>query len=244
VLPVSGLSEVISMEGSIMKSAILLALGVCLLGAGCATNNVMTEVDREYEARYDYGERLGIFFLDTLLDLTDTVQFNLSGGFGGALPLVNVHFTELAQIGIGWFEGMNIGWEERAIGAWEEKRGEYGLGPMYMMEIDRKAHSGTTTLFRHDYKYTGLDILEKPEWKEDQHWSSIGARFHLFVVGAGINFNMAEIADFVLDIIPGLPLGLVLTLCNYYEMPWDFMGDTTYKSVEQDLEKEKDLEAE
>lgn len=227
------------MEGRIMKSAIMLALGVCLLCAGCATNNVMTEVDREYEARYDYVERVGNFFLDWVLDLTDTMQMNLSAGPGFAL---NIHFSELAQIGLGWVEGMNIGWQERAIGAWEEHRGEYGLGPMYFMDLERRAHSGTTTLFRHDYDYTGLDIMEKPEWKEDQHWSSVGARFHLFMVGADVNFNVAEIIDWVLATIPGLPVGFVMTLCDYHEMPWDFMKDSTYKCVQKDLEMEKNLE--
>lgn len=241
------------MEGKIMKSAIVLALGFCLLGAGCVTNNVVTEVDREYQARYSYAERVGLWFLDRLNDAADVFQASVTTGFGG--PLFNIHVTEVAQIGLGWFEGTRLGYEERAFGIWEEKRGEYGLGPMYYVNLERKAVAGTafpllvppwlgfdfypTNVFKHDYKYTGLDIVEKPVWKEDQHYSSVGFRFHLFLVGLSANLNVAELVDWFLG---WNPVGLILTLCDYHQLPWDVMHDGTWFELKDELERERNLE--
>ncbi len=235
-----------------MKSATMLALAVCLLTAGCVTSNVMTEVDREYESRFGYFERVGTWFVDRINDAGDVVQVTGTYGFG---LLANIHFTELGQLGIGWFEGGSISWEERAFGVYRNHRSEYGVGPYYYIDVERKCVAGgiwplipffpsfrmyPTYAFRHDYSYSGLDILEKPVWKEDDgHYANVGFRFHLFCVGAEIDWSLSETLDWLLG---WNPVGLILTLCNYYETPWDFMQDDTWHQVRIELEAERNLE--
>ncbi len=224
-----------------MKNGKILALVLCLLIAGCASNVVKSEVDREYRSRYDYGERVGLWFVDRFNDFFDIFQADLSFGPGlsPTWPLVNVHATEFAEAGVGWFEGTKVGLKERSFGVWEEKRKEYGLGPFYSLDVHRVPVAGTKHIFDQAYDYTGWDLLEAPTSKEDErHWLDFGAGVHLLVLGADVNFGTFEAADFILGLNP---IELLLRLFNYDQPITDFMHDDTWSRVRTELEKTKGL---
>ena len=224
-----------------MKIAKVLALVLGLFLASCASSTVKSEVDREYQSRYSYGGRVGNWFLDRWFDLTDVVQADISFGQGlqPTWPLVNVHVTEFAQIGMGWSDTTRVGLKERAFGVWDERRKEYGLGPFYHLDIDREASFGTELVFAHNYQYTGWDLLEDPVWKEhERDWFDVGAAVHFVVIGAQVNFATFEAADFIFGLNP---LGLILTLFNYNDPIWDFMDDDRYSRVEAELMRERGL---
>jgi hypothetical protein len=229
------------MEGRIMNNAKLLAIALALLIlTGCVSNVVKSEVDREFQSRYDYGERIGVWFVDRFNDLFDVVQVDLSIGAGlGYGALLNAHVTDFGQVGAGWFEGTKVGLKERAFGVWEEKRTEYGLGPFYHYEVARTPVFGTTRAFDHAYDYTGWSIMEDPAWKEDEtHWSDVGAAAHFLVLGAEVNVGVFEAFDFVFGFEP---ISFILRFFDYHHPYTDFQGDDTWNQVRAELEEEKGL---
>ena len=226
-----------------MKNAKFVALALLLvLAVGCASSVAKSEVDREYTSRYNYGQRLGLWFVDRFNDIFDTVQVDLMFGASPTWPLINARVTKFVQLGMGWFDGTRVGLRPRAFGVWTERRKEYGFGPMYWIELERDPFSGLPAMFDHSYEYTGWDILEKPSWKEGNGGVlDVGATVFVVVIGLHANVATFETLECAIQLVP---IELVLYLFNYPQPIFDFMKDDTYNKVKMEIEAEQGLDAE
>jgi hypothetical protein len=229
------------MEGRIMKNAKFVAVALLLvLLVGCASSVTKSEVDREYMARYNYGQRVGLWFVDRFNDIFDTFQVDLMFGATPTWPLINARVTKFLQLGMGWFDGTRIGLRPRAFGVWQEQRQEYGFGPIYWISIKREPISGLPAMFDHSYEYTGWDIMEKPNWKEGNGGVlDVGATVFIVVIGAHANIATFETLECIIQFIP---VDLILFICNYPQPVLDFMKDDTYNQLKMQIEAEKGLD--
>jgi hypothetical protein len=198
---------------------------------------VKEEVDRQFEERYPGTLNWAyVWGKDRWFDLLDIVSWNVDFGRGFGF---NVRATEFAQVGLNWWDGQSWGMRGRTWGVWETHEVDRGLGPFYWVEIERHPTWGTQSLFDHDYKYTGWDILEKENSKvTNGDWSEVGAKVHLFAVGAGVRVSPVEAVDFVAGLCP---IGLVANLVGYHEPIPDIMMDDTHSVIQRELEDEKGL---
>jgi hypothetical protein len=198
---------------------------------------VKEEVDRQFEEQYPGTVNwLYVWGKDRWFDMLDMVSWDLNFGRGFG---VNAHVTDFVQVGLNWWDGQSWGMRGRTWGVWETSEVDRGLGPFYWVEYERHPTWGTQSLFDHDYKYMGWDLAESGEPKAmHSEWSEIGARAHLFAVGAGAAVNLAEIFDFVTGLIP---IGFIPNLIGYHEPTPDLMADDTWSQIKRELEAEKGL---
>ncbi|MHC4472497.1 MAG: hypothetical protein ACYTDY_05095 [Planctomycetota bacterium] len=223
-----------------MKNARIVALVLCVLFAGCVSSVITSEVDREYKARYSFGERFGLWWLDrfqdTLFDGAVIPQTTFTFGFGNYAEVHN----GLYAFGGGWVEGYSVGMKERALGVWHEKRKEYGFAMFYWRDLHRETAYGIPAAFEHDYDYTGWDLLEdKPVWKEDEtHWSDFGFAVPVLPgLTLGANWSLIEFWDAALGWI-STPVSLPLVLVGFDQPFWDLKGDDRWNLIRKELEAE------
>ena len=198
---------------------------------------VKEEVDRQLDEKYPGTVNwLFVWGKDRWFDLMDVASFNLDVGRGfGA----NVRLTEFAQVGLNWWDGQSWGMRGRTWGVWDTDEEERGLGPFYWIEYQRHPTWGTQSLFDHDYKYTGWDLLETGNPKvTNGDWSEIGAKAHLLAIGAGARLSPVEAVDFIAGLFP---VSLVANIFGYRDPVPDLMSDDTYAQVKAQLEDEKGL---
>lgn len=178
----------------------------------------------------------GVWFTDRWYDLLDVAQLNLSFGRGlGA----NLHVTELAQVGLNWWDGTAMGMRGRAWGVWETSEWDRGIGPFYWVDVARQPTSGTKSLFNHEYKFAGWDFDENSLNKASHDdWSSVGGVLHLGVVGAEAGLSPLEAVDFLSGL---LPLGPVTGWLGMEQPVFDMQRDDTWSTVARELEAEKGL---
>ena len=201
-----------------------LAAGALL--SGCASDPVRTEVDREYDEQHPgFMNKTGVWFADRGLDLVDVIFLDIQFGRGFG---VNVTATEYLQAGIGWWDGTSLGGRGRSWGMWDETMVHRGLGPFYWIEIERTPTWGTTTLWDHEYRYTGWDLFEENGNKAIDHdWADLGLSAQLLAIGARVAVSPIEAVDFVAGTIT---LGVV-----------DIRDDDTRSELEKELREEKGL---
>jgi hypothetical protein len=195
------------------------------------------EVDRQFDEMYP-GTINWIFVWgkDRWFDLLDVLTFHLDAGRGLGF---NIRITEFAQIGINWWDGQSWGMRGRTWGVWDTDEKEYGLGPFYWLEYERHPQWGTQSLFDHDYKYTGWDLLETGDPKAMYgEWTEIGAKVHVLAIGAGIKVSPAEACDFICGLFP---VSFVMNVIGYRQPTPDIMDDDTWSQIEQQLQDEKGL---
>lgn len=216
-----------------MKNAKFTALLVGLLLAGCASDVVHNEVEREYRERHSYGARIGLWFVDRFNDLTDVAQVDLSFGASPTWPLVNAHITEFGEAGLGYFRGTRIGWKERSLGVWEEERSEYGVGPFYYTEIKRTTTAGTKFAWDHDWEYAGFAFADGGGKPAETDLLDVGGLFHFIAIGASANISTFEVFDFVLGFEP-IEFILLLTTATS-ETYVDFMKDDNFARLRQEM---------
>jgi len=195
------------------------------------------EVDRVFDERYPGTMNwLYVWGKDRWFDLLDVVSWDLAAGRGFG---VNAHLTEYGQAGLSWWEGRHFGQRGRAWGVWDTESVDRGLGPFYWLEYERRPVWGTQSLFGHEYKFTGWDLLENGDLKQIHHdWSEVGARVNLFAVGAGASASPVEAMDFIVGLNP---VGLVANIFGYHHPIWDVSGDDTHAEIEKELREEKGL---
>jgi hypothetical protein len=195
------------------------------------------EVDRVFEEHYPGTINwLYVWGKDRWFDLLDITSLNLDAGRGFG---INLRITDFAQIGLNWWDGDSWGWRGRAWGVWETKEVERGIGPFYWMEYERHPSWGTQTLFDHDYKYTGWDVLETADPKVGNgDWSEIGGKIHILALGAGLRISPAELCDFVAGLFP---VSFVMNVIGYRQPTPDIMDDDTYAQIKAQLQDEKGL---
>jgi hypothetical protein len=195
------------------------------------------EVDRQFEERYPGTINwIYVWGKDRWFDLLDITSVNIDAGRGFGL---NLRVTEYAQIGLNWWDGTSWGWRGRTWGAWETSEVERGVGPFYWIEYQRHPTWGTQSLFDHDYKYTGWDILETGNPKvTNGDWSEIGGKIHFLALGAGVRISPVELCDFVAGLFP---VSFVANVIGYRDPVPDIMNDDTYAQIKQQLEDEKGL---
>lgn len=198
---------------------------------------VKEEVDRQFEQQHPgVANWLYVWGKDRWFDLIDVVSWNLSAGQGFG---VNAHLTEFAQVGMNSWEGSSWGTRGRAFGVWKTSEEDRGFGPFYWVEIERTPTWGSQTLFRHEYKYTGWDMQEAAGSKAiDGDASEVGAKLHVFAVGAEIAASPIEAVDFLVGLFP---VGLVANVVGYHHPVFDIMGDDTHSEIEKALRAEKGL---
>jgi len=198
---------------------------------------VKEEVDRQFEERYPGTINwLYVWGADRWFDLMDIASFNIDFGKGFG---VSVKATEFMEVGINWWDGMSWGMRGRAWGVWETHEVDRGFGPFYWVELERKPTWGTESLFGHEYKYTGWDLHETADAKiSNGDWSEIGAKVHVFAIGAGVKVSPIEAVDFVAGLFP---VGLIANVAGYHEPIPDIMGDDTWSQIKKELEDEKGL---
>ena len=227
-----------------MKNAKFVALALLLvLMVGCVSNVTKSEFDREYRTQYNYGQRLGLWFVDRFNDITDMVQLELMVGAVPTWPLINVRATKFVQVGMGWFDGYRMGFRPRSVGVMRETRKEYGVGALYWVEMKRETVSGVAATFDQDYEYAGWDILEKPFAKEGNGGVlDIGATVYVVAIGLHANIATFETIESALQLC--IPLDLILVLCNYPEPVLDFMKDDRYNNRKREFEEKEGITAE
>jgi hypothetical protein len=199
---------------------------------------VKEEVDRKFEEAYPGTINwLYVWGKDRWFDLLDVASVNIDAGRGFGF---NIHLTEFAQIGLNWWDGTSWGMRGRTWGTWETHEVDRGLGPFYWIEFERRPTWGTQSLFNHDYKYTGWDILEDADDAKVGHhdWSEVGASVHLFALGAGVSVSPIEAVDFVAGLFP---VSLVANVAGYRDPVPDIMADDTWSQIKRELEDEKGL---
>ena len=198
------------------------------------------EVDRVFDERYPGTVNwLYVWGRDRWFDLMDVVSWDV--GFGRGLG-ANVFLTEYGQAGLRWWDGLQWGQRGRAFGMWEVDATERGLGPFYWIEYERRPIWGTQTLFEHEYKYSGWDILEEGDSKVIHHdWSEVGGRLDAGMVSVGVAASPFEIVDF----IAGLnPFSLIANIIGFHHPTWDIANDDVYSQIQKELEDEKGLSGE
>ena len=195
------------------------------------------EVDRQFEERYPGTINwIYVWGKDRWFDLLDITSLNIDAGRGFGF---NVRATEYLQLGLNWWDGTSWGWRGRTWGAWETSEVERGVGPFYWIEYQRHPTWGTQSLFDHDYKYTGWDILETGNPKvTNGDWSEIGGKIHVLALGAGVRISPVELCDFVAGLFP---VSFVANVVGYRDPVPDLMNDDTYAQIKQQLEDEKGL---
>jgi hypothetical protein len=201
-----------------------LAAGALL--SGCVSDPVRSEVSREYNEAYPgFLDKTGNWAGDSGLDLLDVISYDVQFGRGFG---VNAHITEYLQAGIGWWDGTSVGQRGRAWGMWEESMIHRGLGPFYWVEVERHPQWGTKSLWEHEYKYTGWDLLEENGSKAiENDWSEVGASAQVLAIGLRAAVSPIEAVDFVAGF---LSLGNI-----------DIRNDDTRAVIERDLREEKGL---
>ena len=196
------------------------------------------EVDRVFEEHYPGTINwLYVWGTDRWFDLLDITTLHLDAGRGFGL---NLRITEFAQIGLNWWDGESWGWRGRSWGVWETSEVDRGVGPFYWVEYERHPSWGTQTLFNHDYKYTGWDILETGDPKSGNgDWSEIGGKLRILAIGAGVRISPAELCDFVCGLFP---VSFIANLIGYRQPTPDIMHDDIWAQIKQHLQDEKGLD--
>ena len=131
-------------------------------------------------------------------DLVDTFDMDVGAGIGAQL-----HFglSHTIQAGFGSYETERIGWRRGEAGVFRETRAEVGVGPVYLLEIDRR--SGDEAILEHHWPRFGEPgYVELPfQWfsatEADREVLDFGAGIHLFVAGLRFHIRTLEIADLV-----------------------------------------------
>lgn len=181
-----------------MNKAMLAAVALGLSLVGCQSSYKFEESEsyKAYRKEVDQWtglEKVGIYFKDRALDLTDIVTADLSLGDGF---LVNAHATKFLQAGGGFFNGLRYGLLRRSFGTWHDDRTEGGIAAgfnLYWVDVKRTPIWGTSTLFDQEFKYEGPDYLDN----RDRHWSDFGATVHFAFLGASLNVSPFQLVDFV-----------------------------------------------
>ena len=198
---------------------------------------VKEEVDRQFEERYPGTINwLYVWGKDRWFDLLDVASVNVDFGRGfGA----NLRATEYVEAGLNWWDGQSWGMRGRTWGVWDTHEVDRGLGPFYWIEFERHPTWGTQSLFDHDYKYTGWDLLETADGKvSNGDWSEVGGKVHLLAIGLGARLSPVEAVDFVAGLFP---VSFVANIVGYRDPVPDLMHDDTYAQVQRQLEDEKGL---
>ena len=198
---------------------------------------VKEEVDRVFEEEHPgVVNWIFVWGKDRWFDLMDIISWDVhfGRGFGANLAL-----TEYAQIGLNWWEGTALGQRGRAWGMWHEESVDRGLGPFYWLEYERSPTWGTQSLFDHEYKYMGWDLLEEsPNKAGHNDWSEVGGSVNLFAVGARAFASPIEAVDFIAGLIP---IQLVTNIIGYHQPVFDIQGDDTWSELRDDLARDMGL---
>ena len=194
------------------------------------------EVDREFDEQYPgFFNWFMVYGKDRWFDLLDIAGWDISAGRGFGARLTA---TEYVQAGLNWWDGTHWGMRGRSMGVWEESSVDRGIGPWYWVEMERRPTWGTQTLFDHEYKFTGWDILEEAGPEGHQDWSEFGAKAHLFAVGARARVSPIEAVDFAAGLFP---VHLLMNVFGFNHPNFDIMKDDTYARIEKNLREEKGL---
>ncbi len=131
-------------------------------------------------------------------DLVDTFDADVGAGLGAQLYFGLSHTV---QAGFGAYETERIGWRRGEAGVFQERRAEFGVGPVYVLEVDRRSH-GHGILEQHWANFGDPGYVELPfQWfteaDADREVLDLGAEVHLFVVGLRLHFRTLEFLDFV-----------------------------------------------
>ncbi len=153
-----------------------------------------------------FGDRLGAYLGDRLLDLADIGHLDLSISDG---VYVGAHATYIVGPDIGKSRGIHAGWNGRQLGTWEEQvsaqwlraGGWFGAGPP---EIQRRRLVGWV-VDSDDYEGLAEETGRPVFGGGGEPWEVGGAV--RFLLGVGVDVRPAEAIDFVLGWF-GVDLGL------------------------------------
>jgi len=192
-----------------MKKFVLL-LAVAALAAGC--NNAarvtdlvsprvrqMDEIDDFYTIDPYLGEKIMLYPVNRILDMTDLVTLN--AGVGPGLQ-ANVHLTRGVQAGLGGSAtarlGLNTG---REFGFYRQTGAEASFLPLTWESCSRKNVSSWESVREVDHKANGLSLPGYRIYIEDvrDYWS-IGGQLPLGVGSIEAEVHPKEFFDLVLGI--------------------------------------------
>ncbi len=113
---------------------------------------------------------------------------------------INLQITKIVQAGWGAYEGKRYGLIDGQLTSQEEIRYEFGLGPLYLHEVETspKAYSNVVGFVRRDtldpdYEEYSWDVSDF----NDRGFFDIGASLNFFVYGLNFELRTAEMADFI-----------------------------------------------
>ncbi|MCB9882464.1 MAG: hypothetical protein H6834_11800 [Planctomycetes bacterium] len=135
-------------------------------------------------------------------DLVESFDADVGAGIGAQLYVGASH---VAQIGFGAYETDRIGWRRGEAGAFRERRAEFGVGPFYLLEVDRRSDNHAI-LEEHWANYGAPGHVEFPfEWwsgaQIDRDVLDLSIEFHLILAGARFHFRTVEFVDFLAGLL-------------------------------------------
>lgn len=190
-----------------MKKCLLL-LAVVALATGC--NNAaritdlvsprvrqLDEIDDFYTVDPYLGERIMLYPVNRILDMTDIVTLN--AGVGPDLQ-ANAHLTRAVQAGLGGSAtarvGLNTG---REFGLYRQTGAEASFLPLSWESCDKKNISSWESVKEVEHSASGLSLPGYRIYIEDvrDYWS-IGGHVPLGAGSVEAEFHLRELVDFAL----------------------------------------------
>lgn len=188
----------------------LLLLAVAVLAAGCTSApkvagvgtprvRQLDEIDDFFSVDPYLGERLMLYPVNRILDLTDLISLNV--GVGPDLQ-ANAHVTRAIQVGLGAAGTARVGFNNhREIGTYRQMGAEFAFLALSAETYQKDNVSSWGSVKGIEHKSNGLSSPGHKIYRESRDYWAIGVHAPALLASVEAEVHLIEIPDLILGCI-------------------------------------------